>query len=154
FVNRAVDAHHLPEWIAIGEKRIGDGSAEDHHGAGGLLVKGADEAAAFDIEERKCGGVLGLGPADDHFFYGVGASVDAVGVADEEAARADGGNVFHVGRGGADVLGVVVADVAAHADLFRHMGGIGSGRKSGQEVGARAQRFDAVLHEFVQALDD
>jgi hypothetical protein len=45
------------------------------------------------------------------------ATGNAVGIAEEEAARSDGINVFHVGGRGANKFSVVISDVATDANL-------------------------------------
>src|SRR5262249_11343492 len=139
FIDGAVDADVLAESVAIGEKRFSDGGTEYNDGAGVLLVEGTDEAAAIDVEQRECSGVFRVGAADDYFFDGLVAAGDAVGVAEKETTGANRGDVFHVGSRGANKFGVLVTDVAANADFFRHARGIGTRRKTGEEVGARAE---------------
>src|SRR6266404_593691 len=154
FVRAAIDAHGFAEGVRVGEKGFAYGRAQDDHGAGVLLVKGADEAAALDAEERYGIDVLRLGAAHDDAFNAKVPAGDEIGIAEEKSARADGGQGLHVRRGVADVAGVIVFEIFARANTLRPAGGIRARRKSRNEVGARAERVDAVLYELVQPLND
>src|SRR6266404_3783185 len=154
FVRTAIDAHGFAEGIRVGKKGFANGRAKDDHGAGVLLVEGADEAAALDAEERYGVDVFRLGAAHDDAFDAEMPAGDEIGIAEEKCARADGGQGLHVRRGIADVAGIVVFEIFARANALRPAGGIRAGRKSRNEVRARAERVDSVLNELVQPLND
>src|SRR5260370_14445199 len=119
-----------------------------------LLVEGADEAAALDAEQGNGVDVLRLRAAHDDLLDTIVAAGDQIRIAKEKAARADGGQRLHVGSRVADKTGVVVFEILAGANAFRPAGRIRAWWKSRDKVGAGAERFHAVLHEFVEALDD
>jgi len=119
FVNRAVEAHGLAERVAVGEQGLGNGGAKHDHGARVFLVKSANEAPLFDVEKRKRRSVFGFGAAHDDLFDGMVTADDAVGIAEEEAAGADGIHVFHVRSRGAKNFGIVISDCSGGREFCR-----------------------------------
>src|SRR5437899_3417425 len=119
-----------------------------------LLVKGADEAAARDAEERYGVDVFRLGAAHDDLLHAVVPAGDQIRIAEEKTTRADSGQCLNVRSGIADEAGVVVLKILAYANPLRPARGVRARRKPRDKVGAGAQRLHAVLHELVEALDD
>ena len=70
-------------------------------------------------EQRNRLRVLRLGAAHDNFLDAMVPAGDQIAIAEEKAARADGGHDLHVGSGLADEVGIVVFDISARADAFR-----------------------------------
>src|SRR6266446_912909 len=154
FVNAAVDTHSLAEGVSVGEERFADGRSKDDYWARMLLVEDADEASTLDAEKGDGVDVLWLGATHDDLLDAIVPAGDQIRIAEEKAPRADGGQCLHVGSGVADKTGIVVFKILAGANAFRPAGRIRARRKSRDKVGAGAERFHAVLHKLVEALDD
>src|SRR6266478_2914347 len=139
FVDAAVDAHSF---------------AKDDDRTGMLLIEGADEAAALDAEQGDGVDVLRLGAAHDDLLDAIVPAGDQIGIAEEKSACADGGQCLNVWSGIADETGIVVFKVLPRSNAFRPTRRVRARRKSRDKVGAGAERFHAVLHELIEALDD
>src|SRR5260370_15758365 len=154
FVDDAVDAPSFAKGVVVGEKRFADGRSKDDDRTGMLLIEGADETAALDAEQGDGVDVLRLGAAHDDLLDAIVPAGDQIGIAEEKSACADGGQCLNVWSGIADETGIVVFKLTPRSNAFRPTRRVRARRKSRDKVGAGAERFHAVLHELIEALDD
>src|SRR5260370_23935886 len=149
FVNAAVDAHVLAKGVGVGEERFADSRSKDDDRTRVLLIEGADEAPTLDAEQGNGVDVLRLGAAHDDLLHAIVPAGDQIGIAEEKAPRADGGQCLHIGSRVPDKTCIVVFKILAGTNAFRPAGRIRARWKSRDKVGAGAERFHAVLHKLV-----
>src|SRR5437879_5905711 len=119
-----------------------------------LFVEVTDKSSTIDAEERNRLHIRRLGATYDDLLHTVIPAVDGVAVAEEKAARADGGHDLHVRRRLFYERRIAVLEILTRADPLRPARWVCSRRKSRDEVGARAQRLHALLHKPVQPLNN